>query len=122
MSVFVTRIAGSPVDPPFGCTGLHLIKSDVDAVVRRLGVPEAPDRRPRYFAEGQFVVVTVTRRRMSVDQAWDEAITILRRSVDPSIGSLADAYRDELSDLIGALREAMGNRPTPPAQAMRRAA
>lgn len=106
-----------PVEPPFGCTGLHLIKSDVDTIVRRLGVPEAPDRRPRYFAEGEFVVVTATRRRMSISAAWDEAIAVLGRSVDPTIGDLADAYRDELTDLIGAMREAMGNVPPPAAVA-----
>lgn len=117
----MNRSQGSPVEPPFGCSGLHLIKSDVDAVVRRLGVPEEPDRRPRYFAEGVFVVVTATRRRMSLAVALDEAQRLLVRSVDPTIGTLAEAYQDELGDLIEAMREAMGNVP-PPAQAMRSAA
>lgn len=110
-----------PVEPPFGCTGLHLVRTDVDTIVRRLGVPEAPDRRPRYFAEGEFVVVTATRRRMNLTAALAEAQRLLDRSIDPTIGDLAEAYADELGDLIAAMREAMGNRPTPPAAVARAA-
>lgn len=155
----MTRLQGSPVEPPFGCspmkaapawlcfkcerpagdcecgtpihrfravspadaTGLHLIKPDVDTVVRRLGVPEAPDRRPRYFAEGPYVIVTVTRRRLNLIQAMEEARRLLERSIDPTIGSLADAYQAELSDLITAMRDALGNVPTPPAAIARAA-
>ena len=99
--------------------GLHLVKDDVETVVRRLGVPEAPDRRPRYFAEGPFVVVTSSRRRMNLAAAMEEAQMLLNKAADPTLGSLADAYRDELNDLIGAMREA--SRPTPPAQMARAA-
>lgn len=114
------RIHTPPVEPP-GCSGLHLIKSDVDQVVRRLGIPEAPDRRPRYFAEGEFVVVTISRRRMNLTVALAEAQRLLDQSIDPTIGDLADAYADELGDLISAMREAMGNRPHPPAMEARAA-
>lgn len=110
-----------PVEPPFGCSALHLVKDDVDTIVRRLGVPEEPDRRPRYFAEGEFVVVTVSRRRMNLIAAMAEAQRLLERSIDPTIGSLADAYRDELSDLIGAMRDALGSIPPAPAAVARAA-
>lgn len=110
-----------PVEPPFGCTALHLIKSDVDEVVRSLGVPEAPDRRPRYFAEGPFVIVTVSRRRMDLLAAMAEAQRLLERSIDPTIGSLADAYQMELSDLITAMRDALGSIPPSPASIARAA-
>lgn len=115
------RTHRGPVEPPFGCSGLHLIKSDVDDVVRRLGILEVPDRRPRYFAEGEFVVVTISRRRMNLTVALAEAQRLLDRSIDPTIGDLAEAYADELGDLISAMREAMGNHPTPPASIARAA-
>lgn len=113
---------GSPVDPPFGCSGPRLVGETVKTIVRDLGVPEAPDRRPRYFAEGPFVIVTATRRRMTLEAAWEESVRLLGSAVDYQKASLADAYFDELSDLINAMREAKGNQPTPPAQAMRSAA
>ena len=94
-----------PVEPPFGCRPLSLV---------------TVDRRPRYFAENGFVIVTASRRRMDIPAAYREALLLLARSVDPSIGDLADAYRDELSDLIDAMREASGT-PTPPATMARAA-
>lgn len=94
-----------PVEPPFGCRTLSLVTID---------------RRPRYFAENGYVIVTATRRRMGIPAAYNEALLLLTRSVDPSIGDLADAYRDELSDLIDAMRIASGN-PTPPASIARAA-
>jgi len=95
----------SPVEPPFGCSALTLVQTD---------------RRPRYFAENGYVIVTSSRRRMGVPAAYAEALMLLAKSVDPTIGTLADAYRDELSDLIDAMREAMGT-PTPPAAVARAA-
>lgn len=95
-----------PVEPPFGCRALSLV---------------IEDRRPRYFAENGYVIVTATRRRMNIPAAYNEALLLLARSVDPSIGTLADAYRDELSDLIDAMREASGT-TTPPAAIQRAAA
>lgn len=78
------------------------------------------DRRPRYFAENGYVIVTASRRRMNIPSAYAEALLLLARSVDPTIGDLADSYRDELSDLIAAMREASGT-PTPPAAIARAA-
>jgi hypothetical protein len=95
-----------PVEPPFGCRPLALVSID---------------RRPRYFAENGFVIVTASRRRMNIAAAYAEALLLLSKSVDPDIGTLADAYRDELSDLIDAMREASGT-PTPPASIARAAA
>lgn len=115
-----------PHMPVFGCMsgpGLRLIKPEVDAIVRRLGVPEARDERPLYVAEGPYVVRTHTRERMDLTTALAEAQRLLDKAASASIRtSLADAYRDELNQLINVIREADGNRPTPPAQAMRAAA
>lgn len=99
--------------------GLRLIKGEVDGIVERLGIPAQPDRRPRYFAENGYVVVTATKRRMTLEQAWAEANDLLLTATCPSVGTLAEAAADELSDLIKAMREA--GAPTPPA-AMARAA
>jgi hypothetical protein len=99
--------------------GLRLIKGEVDGIVERLGIPAEPDRRPRYFAENAYVVVTATKRRMTLEQAWAEANDLLLTATCPSVGTLADAAADELQDIIRAMREA--GTPTPPA-AMAKAA
>ena len=99
--------------------GLRLIKGEVDGIVERLGIPAQPDRRPRYFAENGYVVVTATKRRMTLEQAWREAQRLLLDATNPNVGTLAEAAGDELQDLIAAMREA--GTPTPPA-AMARAA
>lgn len=110
-----------PVEPPFACSGPRLVGETVQTIVRDLGVPEAPDRRPRYFAEGPFVIVTATRRRMTLEAAWEESVRLLGSAIDYQKASLADAYFDELSDLISAMREAKGNQNPPPASIARAA-
>lgn len=109
----------------FACTsgpgereGLRLIKGEVDGIVERLGIPSEPDRRPRYFAENGYVVVTATKRRMTLEQAWAEANDLLLTATNPNVSTLAEAAADELSDLIKAMREA----GTPPPPAMAKAA
>ncbi|MFC7378226.1 hypothetical protein [Brevundimonas sp. GCM10030266] len=89
------------------------------SVAERVGIP---DRRPRYFAEDGAVIVTASRRRMTVEQAYAEAVSLLDKATDPTIGTLADAYRDELSDLIVALRGALDGSSPPPAAIARAAA
>lgn len=94
-----------PVEPPFGCSPPHLV---------------TVDGRLPYFAENGYVIVTATLRRMGILSSYTEALRLLARSVDPTIADLvADAYRDELSNLIDAMREASG---TPPPAATQRAA
>lgn len=106
----VHTLRGRAVEPPFACAPLRIVRDR--PVAERLGIE---DRRRRYFAEGEFVIVTSSRRRMSTETAFEEAQHLLAKSIDPTMGSLADSFREELEDLILALRAAIENGSPPPA-------
>lgn len=114
--------ARGPVEPPFGCSGPRLVGEVTDTIVRRLGVPEAPTQRPLYVAEGPYVVSLRSRERMDVATALEEAARLTAKAASASVRVMvANAYRDELNQLIDVIREADGNRPTPPAAVARAA-
>jgi hypothetical protein len=80
---------------------------------------DAP-RRPRYWAEGPFVVSS-SRRRMPIYVALD-ALGHLVRAAIASPDDLLEADLLLVSDMIRAIRKAEGFTPPTPAGQMREAA
>lgn len=90
------------------------ISTAMAPVLSRLGVEDAP-RRPRYWAEGPFVVSS-SKRRMSVEIAR-QALDHLVEAAVVTHDDLAEADLALVADMIRAIRTASSFTPPTPANA-----
>lgn len=104
--------ARGPVEPPFGCSGLRLVSEDF----------EPPVRRPRYVADGRYIITTATGRAVSPPVARRAAFELLEATLAARDEGLAAVDTEALGDLVRAIRAAERGDPLPPAAVARAAA
>lgn len=95
-------------------TGPIHIREALAPVLASIGIEDAP-RRPRYWAEGPFVVSS-SKRRMSVEIAR-QALDHLVEAAVVTHDELAEADFALVADMIRAIRAANAFTPPTPASA-----
>lgn len=100
---------------------VHLIRDTVVPLARDMGVEPEDTRRPRYVAEGRYIVTVASGRVQTPPTARRAAAELLEACLATRDEGLAETDSLALTDLIRAIRQAERNDPTPPAAIARAA-